>query len=64
MSREREKMEYWSQINKKQPMYKPPEKIYCKLCGTEIKHGSYSPFVDGIGIICNECWRKRSRFVK
>ena len=56
-------MGYWDTLHKKKQQYTPPDKIFCKLCGKEIKPGSLPQLRYGVGIICKECsnkkWAKR-----
>jgi hypothetical protein len=63
MNREEEKIAYWYYLQQQQQnqQYKPPEKIYCKLCHKEIKSGSSPQLKYGVGIICYECFKKGSK---
>ena len=54
MSTERERKGYWSQVQNK-PIFNPPEKIQCTLCGKEIQPGCSPQFRYSVGIICKEC---------
>lgn len=61
MSRDREKMAYWYYLQQQRQQYKPPEKLYCKICHKEIKSGSFPQLKYGVGIICYDCFKKGSK---